>query len=302
MKVSTVSLARSSPLSRLLDSIESQKIIPHHRRNDLSTRSRLLSRHGLYKVDSATSIPFCTASPGIGCSLLQLQRRCKRHGYVLPQYPSQEPDDSIITKTHSEVCDDRDSQEPVVCPQHALGFHDRSDDTTVEEPLLDQPSPREEKCRENHDADDEDLESEMGMSFISDPFSDDGDFTFDDIDDALSNEIDWNDLLFSVSPVIPNNLVPYRQRRVHFAQNLMSIVEIPSHRSYTDDEKAEIWTSSEMLRAQAYRNYAEWLWEGCSIDKVVEEDSFRRDNEGNLLHPAHCASDGSSPLPPTDVK
>jgi hypothetical protein len=64
--------------------------------------------------------------------------------------------------------------------------------------------------------------------------------------------------------------------RVHFAPEV-SVVQIPSHREYSEEERDFIWTNGSMLGMQARRNTAEWHWEGCDAEDVTEEDEFRRD-------------------------
>ena len=73
-------------------------------------------------------------------------------------------------------------------------------------------------------------------------------------------------------------------RFVHFAPTPL-VVEIPSHRSYPN--KSEIWNSPQVLREQAKRNRKEWAWEKGRVDCVAEEDAFRRDDTGKLVHPMH---------------
>ena len=85
-----------------------------------------------------------------------------------------------------------------------------------------------------------------------------------------------NDLALPVSPIKPS-----RTRRVRFAQRV-SVAEIPSFRCYNAQEKATMWTSMLDLRLQARRNTVEWLYEGCDMERVVEEEGFLEN-----LHPAH---------------
>lgn len=79
-----------------------------------------------------------------------------------------------------------------------------------------------------------------------------------------------------------------RCRKVKFAPEKDIVFEIPSHRALTEQERLEMYNNSDAIRLQAFRNYAEWVWEGCDIANVVEEDKFCTGSDGNLLHPAHC--------------
>lgn len=90
-----------------------------------------------------------------------------------------------------------------------------------------------------------------------------------------------------------------RSRKVKFAPEKDIVIEIPSHRIFSEEEKLEIWNNSDAIRLQAFRNYAEWIWEGCDLANVVEEDGFCTDNDGNLLHPAHVV-DENRPLVNTE--
>lgn len=133
-------------------------------------------------------------------------------------------------------------------------------------------------------------------------------------DDDSSNDMDWsesNDLLVfsdddqdcfkwegeadssfsfdSMSPVkrpgtpLGTNKGP----RVHFSPDLVSsVVEIPSHRAYTNEEKLHIWTSLRTLKANAYRNTVEFAYEGKDYKSVLEEDRFLVDKSGKTHHPA----------------
>lgn len=93
---------------------------------------------------------------------------------------------------------------------------------------------------------------------------------------------------------------------------------MPSHTEYTPQEKKQIWTDLDTLRREAKRNRIEWLWEGCRVDTVVEENEFCRRHVGDdhacgkddddsicrnddvdtteeiMLHPAHCQRNNKS--------
>ena len=109
----------------------------------------------------------------------------------------------------------------------------------------------------------------------------------EDEDDALSDSS-------STSSTLSSRYTPPRKRRrctgvpkfVHFA-HAPQIKEIPSHRCFSTQEKAEIWNSPSVLKKEARRNRKEWCWEGGSIDRVAEETAFKRDAKGRLCHPVH---------------
>lgn len=90
-----------------------------------------------------------------------------------------------------------------------------------------------------------------------------------------------------------------QSRKVKFAPEKDRVFEIPSHRTFNEVEKLEIWNNSDAIRLQAFRNYAEWIWEGRVTANVVEEEGFCRDRDGNLLHPAHWV-DETRPLADTE--
>jgi hypothetical protein len=116
-------------------------------------------------------------------------------------------------------------------------------------------------------------------------------------DDDANFGLTFSDLVENSSSNLDFNA---RCRKVKFAPEKDTVIEIPSHRMLTEQERLEMYTSSDVIRLQAYRNYAEWIWEGCDIANVVEEDMFCTDSDGHLLHPAHCA-DESLPLANTEM-
>jgi hypothetical protein len=116
-------------------------------------------------------------------------------------------------------------------------------------------------------------------------------------DDDANFGLSFSDLMGNSSSNLDFNA---RCRKVKFAPEKDTVIEIPSHRTLSEQERLEMYNNSDAIRLQAYRNYAEWIWEGCDIANVVEEDEFCTDSEGNLLHPAHCA-DESLPLANTEM-
>ena len=73
---------------------------------------------------------------------------------------------------------------------------------------------------------------------------------------------------------------------VHFCPQI-KVIEIPSHRAFTKEEKARIWSDRDSIRRNAFRNTKEWIYEGCNLDFVVEEDRFLHKSDGSSVHPAH---------------
>ncbi|GAX21253.1 hypothetical protein FisN_1Lh082 [Fistulifera solaris] len=111
-------------------------------------------------------------------------------------------------------------------------------------------------------------------------------------DDDANFGLSFSDMMGNSSSNLDFN---GRCRKVKFAPEKDTVFEIPSHRTLSEQERLEMYNNSDAIRLQAYRNYAEWIWEGCDIANVVEEDKFCTDSDGNLLHPAHCV-DESLPL------
>lgn len=101
----------------------------------------------------------------------------------------------------------------------------------------------------------------------------------DDDDDVSTtdDETDESDTEGCGSP-------PKRRRRcIRFGPK--TVHTIPSHRSYSKQEKSLIWTSPSIIKSQARRNRIEAMWEeGCG--SVALEDDFVN-VDGVLKHPAH---------------
>ena len=85
---------------------------------------------------------------------------------------------------------------------------------------------------------------------------------------------------------------PKRQRtcRVRFSRHPV-LHEIPSHKSYTPEEKEQIWNSRSCLKKMNRRNRKEWAWE--SRNGIVEEDAFWVNQDGERIHPAHRSTAAS---------
>ena len=71
-------------------------------------------------------------------------------------------------------------------------------------------------------------------------------------------------------------------------QPVVTAVQIPSHRDYTERTKNSIWSSVKELKANAVRNTAEYIHDKCKWRQCTEEHDFyfdRRTQE--LVHPVH---------------
>ena len=78
---------------------------------------------------------------------------------------------------------------------------------------------------------------------------------------------------------------PQQQRTVHFARQVR-VHDIPSHRTYSDQEKTQIWSSSSSIRHQALLNQAEFIAEGRQWEAVVESTEMYLDAvSGKKIHP-----------------
>ncbi len=80
-------------------------------------------------------------------------------------------------------------------------------------------------------------------------------------------------------------------RHVNFAPQLVTVVEIPSHRSLTQEEKHRIYRDRRIVRRDRSNSRLEQKFERrCRcFDNVLEEDVFFRNELGELVHPAHFA-------------
>ena len=67
-------------------------------------------------------------------------------------------------------------------------------------------------------------------------------------------------------------------------QEIVSIIEIPSHRSYDSEARKNIWNSKHHIRANAARNKIEFAADGRDWRKCKEEDEMLTLN-GELVHP-----------------
>lgn len=71
--------------------------------------------------------------------------------------------------------------------------------------------------------------------------------------------------------------------RISF-QETVSIIEIPSYRSYDSETRKIIWNSKQHIRANAARNKAEFVADGRDWRKCKEEDEMLT-LHGELVHP-----------------
>lgn len=87
-----------------------------------------------------------------------------------------------------------------------------------------------------------------------------------------------------------------KQRKVSF-DSTVKTATIPSRRSYSDRIKSRIWSSSEEIYANCFRNVREYEYDGKNWRTVKEECDFLRCASANrlhLVHPAHFSG-----LPPS---
>jgi hypothetical protein len=75
----------------------------------------------------------------------------------------------------------------------------------------------------------------------------------------------------------------HNRRKVQFAEH-DSIILIPSHRDYTDEEYYGMWTNPDELQDSMRRNRMEYKFEG-HWKLVLEEDKFILCTDGELYHP-----------------
>jgi len=273
-----------------------QRKHPLHRRSDVSIRTRFMNRFGMYKVDYSNSAPIRTK----GRTLMELQHSYARHGYSLPQCSME---DLLHSKATARDCDGslERRKRNFTPPSHdAVG-----DDDGVSIPNAYQfkkhlPSnynhsldvPR--GCNDSFlDVTDSDMDLSNETSLIGDDEDEGTHEEFQRAESPTSTAI--NDLMLTVSPIrkVRNRSYDIEcgrvlfVRRVRFATNLVSLIEIPSHRGYTKKEKAQLYTSTRIQNMETQCNKIVWDWEGRNMQNVVEEDQFMLDTRGNRIHPAH---------------
>jgi hypothetical protein len=88
-------------------------------------------------------------------------------------------------------------------------------------------------------------------------------------------------------------------KRVTFYENVQ-VKEIPHHRSYSDEMRRDMWSSSEMTQKNVERNSIEFLVDGWNWQHATEEDNFLKLPDGELVHPATWMR--SAPLLPQSRK
>jgi hypothetical protein len=72
--------------------------------------------------------------------------------------------------------------------------------------------------------------------------------------------------------------------QVSFLESV-SVIEIPSHRDYSPEDRQDLWNSAQVIAALARRNSAEFSSEGGAWQNVLEEDAFVSLPSGELIHP-----------------
>ena len=102
-----------------------------------------------------------------------------------------------------------------------------------------------------------------------------------------------NQFVFPEPPASINALNPVSPRtkkNVKFNASV-SVVPIPSHRSYSPRIHSRIYTSKPELAASAARNTHEFTYEGWNWRNVIENDGlYVCGVSGQLVHPAHVHS------------
>lgn len=76
-----------------------------------------------------------------------------------------------------------------------------------------------------------------------------------------------------------------RERLVRF-NSIVKEKHIASHKRYTDRIKRTMWSDTEEIRKNAYRNQIEYQAEGMNWESVLEDDEMYKDAKtGELIHP-----------------
>ena len=75
------------------------------------------------------------------------------------------------------------------------------------------------------------------------------------------------------------------KRKIKFCPQL-SIIDIPSRASYSNEERMTLWMPSQDLKQLTQRNLVEFAAEGWFWKNVVEEDGMVM-VDGNFIHPIH---------------
>ena len=73
--------------------------------------------------------------------------------------------------------------------------------------------------------------------------------------------------------------------KVQFA-NTVQVVDIPSRRQYSSEERNLLWNNRKQLRFLARKNTAEYAFEKYNWRQAIEEDEMYH-IQGRLVHPAH---------------
>ena len=246
-----------------------------------SVRSRFLNR--ICKVSTAhRSVPVSVMT---GRTLSQLQLSYARRGYEFPPYSDlsvQPASNRVVSPPSTKWAGNESADDSSFAASDQSHVVFETSTTFDEEGILASEA----------------LDSWLEETFPTIPPQEISD---DDTEMDLSDENSYGnitpflrgnneprDLILSVSPIKSSatKRLSTQKRRVRFVPEV-KVTEIPSFRSYSDQEKSRMWTNISILRAEARRNTIEWMWEGCKLDKVVEENEFRCDHFGNMLHPAH---------------
>ena len=84
-----------------------------------------------------------------------------------------------------------------------------------------------------------------------------------------------------------------RKRLVRF-NSIVTEKQIASHKKYSDRIKRTLWSDSEEIQENAYRNQIEYQAEGMNWESVLENDEMYIDTiTGELIHPFWIESEDS---------
>eukprot|EP00536_Pseudo-nitzschia_multiseries_P006733 jgi/Psemu1/304325/fgenesh1_kg.146_\ len=76
-----------------------------------------------------------------------------------------------------------------------------------------------------------------------------------------------------------------RKRHVRF-NSIVTEKQIASHKKYSDRIKRTLWSDSEEIKENAFRNQLEFQAEGMNWESVLENDDMYMDTDtGELIHP-----------------
>ena len=265
-----------TPRSMFLALLKVPKVI-RCRRNGRSIRSSCLKPRSVYKATNTANTVVSAKQPSLGVrrTLDRLKRTYSRRGYKISPIASKRRKCDVTANSDGIW---RTNSAPGVSAANVLSIPP----ATLFLPVLgdnqqeQQPEATESDCSGN----DEVL---LDLNNFLPPKQ----------PERVPFSSSWGDLLDCVSPIKPSESSPksnslLRGRCVRFPEEVVSsVIEIPSHRDFTPEQRMQVWASSIAIRLNARRNTKEWHYERCNVHNVVEEDGFIQDCRGTLLHPAH---------------